>query len=116
MIKKYVKWKRVKVNESFYKDINTNNAFQNETKDSDFKETPYELNWYFLGIAVYPEDTPQEFINWLIEKFSEFEVEFISEKEVNEFLNSYWVDENWEQFVKVNEFSFIDNRPIEEIN
>ena len=106
MLKKYVKWKRVKVNDNFYKDINTNNTFQNETKDSEFQETPYELNWYFLGIAKYPQDTPQDFIDGLLNKFSEFEAEFITEEEANEFLAKIWD-------ITVKDYEFTDNRPLD---
>lgn len=117
MLQKYVKWKRVKVSDNFYKDINTNDTFQNETKDSEFQETSYELNNYFLGIAKYPQDTPQDFIDGLLLKFSEFEVEFVSEEEANAFLSEVGgKDENWEQLLTVKDFKFTDNRPLDIIH
>jgi hypothetical protein len=103
---RYITWKRVKINDNYFIDPNTNWEFEKATKDSKFTETPYQLNdWRFISIVEYPNETTQEQIDLLISAYSAFNFTFITEIEANNLLSELWE-------VSVKDFVFSDNRPI----
>lgn len=112
-MKQYITYTRVKANDSLYLDPNTNNSFENATKDSRFNETPYEVDWTYLAFVEYPDLTSPEVLLWLIKSYSEFNFKFISEEEANEFLAKIWGEDNWEQLITVKDYEFTNNRPLD---
>jgi len=102
-MRKYITYQRIKANENFYLDPNTNGAFEQATENSKFNETPYEHNWVFLWHIEYPDATPQEVIGGLLEEYKDFHFTFITEVEANTFLAQIWD-------VTVKDYIFTDNR------
>ena len=102
-IRRYITYKRVKENEFYYKDPNSWNQFEEATNESKFNETPYKFNWVFLASVEYPDNTPQEVVDWLLEAYKPFDFQFITEEEANIFLAQIWD-------IKVKDFIFEDNR------
>ena len=105
MVMKYITYSRVKANDNFYLDPNTNNSFENATNNSKFNETPYEVDGVFLATVEYPDTTTQEEIDGLLLAYKDFGFAFISEEEANEHLSKIWD-------VSVEDFIFTDNRPV----
>ena len=106
-MKQYITYTRVRANDNLYLDPNTNDSFENATKDSKFNETPYGKDWVFLASVEYPDTTTQEEIDGLILAYKEFEFTFISEEQANLLLK--WIDE----LISVSNFKFTDNRPLD---
>jgi len=106
-MQRYITYKRVKENEFKYNDPNTDWKFEEATNDSVFNESPYLLvDGRFVCDVIYPDNTTQEQIDWLIIANSSFEFTFITEEEANSLLSELWD-------VTVNNFIFTDNREIE---
>jgi len=102
-MQQYITYTRVKASNSVYLDPNTNWKFEEATNESKFNETPYEFNWVFLASVEYPDNTPQEVVDWLLEAYKPFDFQFITEEEANIFLAQIWD-------IKVKDFIFEDNR------
>lgn len=112
MVKQYLTWKRVKVNDNFYRDPNTDNVFKAITTWAIFHETPFQIpDWRFVSWVEYPDNTPQERIDQVISQNIAFEATFITEIQANLLLRELWVDENNNAYVTVANFVFTDNRP-----
>ena len=102
---RYITYTRKKVNDNYYMDPNSQNTFENQTTNSTFYETPYEINWTFIAYVEYPDDTTQDRIDELLQAYTSFNFSFITEEEANELLSELWD-------VSVKDFVFTDNIPI----
>ncbi len=108
MTTRYILWNRVKINDNKYIDPNSDNLYSNSTNWGTFHETPYLLdNWKFVSWIEYPSETTQERIDELVEAFSWFNFEFVTEAEANDLLSELWD-------VTVSDFVFEDLRPVPE--
>lgn len=107
-MRRYITYKRVKVNDNFYSDPNTNDSFENATEGSTFFESPYEFEGIFLASVEYPDSTIQWQIDWLLNAYSDFNFTFITEEEANMHLSKIWD-------IKVKDFVFTDNRIFDKI-
>ena len=106
-MQRYITWKRVQTSPTQFIDPNTNNTFNEVTNWATFTETPYQIaDWRFISVIEYPDNTTQERINSLMAEYSAFEFTFITEEEANTLLSELWD-------VKVSNFNFTDNRPID---
>ena len=106
-MKKYITWNRKKVNDNYYQDPNTNDRASLESGwVVTFTETPYQLNWTFISVVEYPDNTPQEQLDYFMSIDPDFNFTILTEEEANALLQTAY---NWE--VSVNNFVFTDNRP-----
>lgn len=107
-MKRYLTYKRKKINNNYYQDPNTNWLFQEATEWAVFYETPYQLsNKVFVAWVEYPDTTTQAQIDWLISTYNQFEFTFIDEATANTLLSELTDDTG---SVTVTDFIFTDKR------
>jgi hypothetical protein len=105
-MKKYITWKRKKVNENCYKDPNTDNRTNEETTwQATFTETTYKINdGRFISFVEYSDDCLEDDVETFRNLDPDFEFTFIDENTANTLLSELGD-------VTVSNFEFTDNRP-----
>ena len=108
-MKRYITNTRKKINDNYYQDPNTNGIVEDATSwVTVFTETKYELNWVFLWIVEYPDDSSDELVEYFRVFDEAFSFTFITEEKANEMLSEIWD-------ISVSDFVFTDNRPVDVI-
>jgi len=106
-MKRYITYKRKRINDNLFQDPNTNNRVEIETGwMTKFFETSYQhADWRFLAHVEYPDEATVEQVEYFRLLDPAFEFTFITEQEANTLLQQTY---NWD--VTVTDFVFTDNR------
>ena len=104
-MKRYLTYKRKKINDNLYEDPNTNNRVSNETCPwTTFTETCYQVaDGRFIAIIEYADTTTDEEVEAFRILDTAFDFTFLDETEANAFLSELWD-------VTVSNHVFTDNR------
>ena len=118
--KKYFIWKRVKQNDRFYSHPNTNHKRRDRWKEKSIiiQEYPYQQNGWYLGHIEWDNDiVTAAQIKEHADDFVNYEIQAKTPIEVIDTLNNFYPPEDGDNLyfsLDTDEFTIIDNRPIEE--